>query len=157
MLFVYFRNKNFYLYEIIFMYSPLPINDTLSPFDHFIYEISPKKPTTDKIRIRQFCSVKNAINGRNWCFPVLIYPYWPRFKIIWAINEISIFRFFIRLIFSIIECVFSVIEFGAPSGWWLIIAGVSAVSTFNKLGKEYNKFLLEEPVDTTNIQSFWLS
>lgn len=58
------------------------------------------------------------------------------------------------LIFSIIECVFSVIEFGAPSGWWLIIAGVSAVSTFNKLGKEYNKFLLEEPVDTTNIQSF---
>ena len=58
------------------------------------------------------------------------------------------------LIFSIIECVFSVIEFGAPSGWWLIIAGVSAVSTFNKLGKEYNKFLLEEPVDTTNIQNF---
>lgn len=56
------------------------------------------------------------------------------------------------LIFSVIECIFSMIQFGSPSGWWLIIAAISAISTFNKLGKEYNKFLLEEPVDTT--QSF---
>ena len=59
---------------------------------------------------------------------------------------------YLLLVFSIIECIFSVIQFNSPSGWWLIIAGFSAVSTFRKLDKEYNKFLLEEPVDTT--QSF---
>lgn len=58
------------------------------------------------------------------------------------------------LIFSILECVLSVVQFGRPSGWWLIIAAVSAVSTFNKLGKEYNKFLLEEPVAPTNTNNF---
>ncbi len=58
------------------------------------------------------------------------------------------------LVFSILECAYSVYQFGTPAGWWLIIAAVSAVSTFNKLGKEYNKFLLEEPVDTTNLQNF---
>lgn len=59
---------------------------------------------------------------------------------------------YLLLVFSIVECIFSVIQFDSPSGWWLIIAGFSAVSTFRKLDKEYNKFLLEEPVDTT--QSF---
>lgn len=58
------------------------------------------------------------------------------------------------LIFSIVECAISFYQFGTPSGWWLIIASGSAVSTFNKLGKEYNKFLLEEPVVPTNIENF---
>lgn len=46
------------------------------------------------------------------------------------------------LIFSVVECIISIVSFGTPSGWWLIIAAASAVSTFRKLDKEYNNFLM---------------
>ena len=48
----------------------------------------------------------------------------------------------ILLIVSIIECVFATISLGTPSGWWWIVASVSAVSSFVKLDKQYNLFLL---------------
>lgn len=46
------------------------------------------------------------------------------------------------LIFSVVECIISIVSFGTPAGWWLIIAAASAVSTFRKLDKEYNNFRL---------------
>ena len=47
------------------------------------------------------------------------------------------------LIVSIIECVLTTINTGMISGWWWIIASASAVASFVRLDKEYNRFLLE--------------
>lgn len=47
------------------------------------------------------------------------------------------------LIVSIIECILTSIMLGRPAGWWWIIASASALSSFVKLDKEYNLFLLE--------------
>lgn len=47
------------------------------------------------------------------------------------------------LIFSIGECVLTTIMLGMFSGWWWIVLGILAVSTFVKLDKQYNIFLAE--------------
>ena len=60
------------------------------------------------------------------------------------------------LIVSILECVITVVTMGTVSGWWLILASFYAVSAFNKLGKEYNQFLMEGygtiPTNMNNVQ-----
>lgn len=61
------------------------------------------------------------------------------------------------LIVSIIECVMTTIMLGTISGWWWVIAGISAVSSFVKLDKEYNLFLLQSapiPAAPASPQSF---
>lgn len=61
------------------------------------------------------------------------------------------------LIVSIIECVLTTIMLGTISGWWWIVAGISAVSSFVKLDKEYNLFLLQSapiPTAPASPQSF---
>lgn len=47
------------------------------------------------------------------------------------------------LVFSIGECVLTTIMLGMFSGWWWIVLGILAVSTFVKLDKQYNIFLAE--------------
>ena len=60
------------------------------------------------------------------------------------------------LVVSILEVVLTVVSTGTVAGWWWILASFSAVSAFNKLGKQYNQFLMEGyeavPTNTNNIQ-----
>lgn len=61
----------------------------------------------------------------------------------------------VLLVVSILEVVFTAVSTGTVAGWWWIIAAFSAVSAFNKLGKEYNRFLLEgyeAPMNMNNAQ-----
>lgn len=46
------------------------------------------------------------------------------------------------LVVSIIECIIGIVATGAFTGWLWIVASVSAISTFKKLDKEYNLFLM---------------
>lgn len=44
------------------------------------------------------------------------------------------------LIIAIIDCIVSMVFTGSPSGWLVIVAGIWAVSTFNKIDKAYRIF-----------------
>ena len=44
------------------------------------------------------------------------------------------------LIIAILDCIVSMVFTGSPSGWLIIVAGIWAVSTFNKLDKAYRVF-----------------
>ena len=44
------------------------------------------------------------------------------------------------LIIAILDCVVSMVFTGSPSGWLIIVAGIWAVSTFNKIDKAYKVF-----------------
>ena len=65
-------SSNLDLYEVGFMYAPLSIDDSLSPFDHCVDEIFSHESTTNKIGIGKFSRLKNAVNWRNTGFSVLV-------------------------------------------------------------------------------------
>lgn len=48
------------------------------------------------------------------------------------------------LVVSILEVILTTVTTGMPSGWWWIIASASAVSSFVKIDKAYDAFLLGE-------------
>lgn len=46
------------------------------------------------------------------------------------------------LVVSIVECVLGIVATGAFTGWLWIVVSISAISSFKKLDKEYNLFLM---------------